>query len=108
MRSGDRKIRRAAHTPADCNTIGPHNESGYLVPLRLVAIASLEQRLAHVKVHSFSNPVGTGVVTGNVDVPNMITFGEVVKSLHKCGAVVCNDFTKCAPSAKDVFKDPVA
>ena len=40
--SGDRKIRGTAHTLADCNVISPHDRSGYLVPLRLVAITSLE------------------------------------------------------------------
>ena len=61
--SSDRKIRRTAHTPADCNTISPHDGSGYLVPLGLVAIASLEQCLVHVKVCLFSDPVRVGVVT---------------------------------------------
>ena len=38
----------------------------------------------------------------------MVTLGEVVEWLHKCGAIICDDFAKCAPSAKDVFEDPVA
>ena len=107
MSSGDRKIRRTAHTSADSNTIGPHDGCGYLVPLGLVTIASLEQCLVHIEVCTFSNPVCTGVVTGNADVSNMITLGKVVESFDKCGAVVCDDFAKHAPSAKDVFKDPV-
>ena len=108
MGSGDRKIRRTAHTPTDCNTIGPHDGSGYLVPLGLVTIASLEQRLAHVEVCPFSDPVRVGVVTRNMYVSDMVTPGEVVERLHKCWAIICDDFTKRAPSAKDIFEDPVA
>ena len=37
----------------------------------------------------------------------MVTLGEVVECFHKCRAIVCDDLAKCAPSAKDVFKDPV-
>ena len=48
---------------ADCIMIGPHDGSGYLVPLGLVTIASLEQHLAHIKVRLFSNPIHVGVVT---------------------------------------------
>ena len=92
----------------DCNTISPYDGRGYLVPLGLVTITSLEQHLAHIEVRTFSNPICTGVVTGNVDVLNMVPLGEVVKSFHECGAIVHDDFAKCAPSAKDVFKDPVS
>ena len=49
--------------PVDCNTIGPHDGSGYLVPLGLVTITSLEQCLAHVEVCPFSDPIHAGVVT---------------------------------------------
>ena len=86
---------------ADCNMVGPHDGCGYLVPLGLVTIASLEQCLVHVKVCTFSNPVCAGVITRNVNVLNMVLLGEVVKSFHECGAIVHDDFTKCAPSAKD-------
>ena len=103
--SGDCKIRRTAHTSADCNMISPHDGCGSLVPLGLITIANLEQCLAHIKVCSFCNPICTGIITKNVDVSNMVTLGEVVKSFHECGAIVCDDFTKHAPSAKDVFKD---
>ena len=92
---------------ADCNTIGPHDGHGYLVPLGLVTITSLEQCLVHVKLCTFSNPICMGVVTGNADVSNMIMLGEVVKSFDECGAIVHDNFAKRAPSAKDVFKDPV-
>ena len=91
----------------DCNMIGPYDGSGYLVPLGLVAIASLEQCLAHVEVCTFSNPICTGVVTRNADVSNMITLGEIAKSFDECRAIVHDNFAKHAPLAKNVFEDPV-
>ena len=92
----------------DCNMISPHDRSGYLVPLGLVTIASLEQCLVHIKVDSFCNPVCTGIVTQNVDVLDMIALKEVVECFHECGAIVHDDFAKHAPLEKEVFKDSVA
>ena len=105
--SSDCKIRRASHTLVDCNTVSPHDGHGCQVPPGLVTITSLEQHLAHVKVCPFSNPICIRVVTRNANVSDMIVLGEVVKCFHECRVIVGDDFAKCAPLAKDVFKDPV-
>ena len=35
-------------------------------------------------------------------------FFKVGKRLDECRPIVCDDFTQCAPSAEDVFKNPIS
>ena len=35
-------------------------------------------------------------------------FFKVGKHLDECRPIVCDNFTQCAPSAEDVFKNPIS
>ena len=78
------------------------------MPLRLITVACLEQHLVNVEMHSFYNAIHTRVISQNSNVVNVVSLAQIVKGFNEGGAVVCDDFTKSAPSAKNIVEYPIA
>ena len=38
---------------------------------------------------------------------DVVALGQVSEHLDECWAIICDNFTKCTPSAEDVFEDPI-
>ena len=108
MSTGYCKIRRTSHASADSNAICPHNRSDHRMPLRLIAIACLEQCLVDVKMRPFHDAVCARVISRDSNVANVVSLAQIIKGFNESGAVVRDDVRKTAPSAKDIVKNPIA
>ena len=78
------------------------------MPLRLIALACLEQRLADVEMRPFHDAVCMRVISQDSDVANVVPLAQIVEGFNEGGAVVHDDLTKSAPSAKDIVEYPIA
>ena len=108
MSTGYCKIRRTSHASADSNAICPHNRSDHRMPLRLIAIACLEQSLANVEMRPFHDAVCARVISRDLNVANVVSLAQIIEGFNKGGAIVRDDLTKSAPSAKDIIEYPIA
>ena len=59
-------------------------------------------------MHSFYNAIHARVISRYLNVANVIALAQIVKGLYECGAVVHDNFTKSAPSAKNIIEYPIA
>ena len=48
------------------------------------------------------------VVPQYLDMSDVVPLLQVGERFDECRPVVSNDLTKCAPSAQDVFEDPIS
>ena len=78
------------------------------MPLRLIAIACLEQRLADVEMCPFHNAVCTRVISQDSNVANVVSLAQIIEGFNKGGAIVHDDLRKSTPSAKDIVEYPIA
>ena len=108
MSTGYCKIRRTSHASADSNAICPHNRSDHRMPLRLIAIACLEQSLANVEMRPFHDAVCARVISRDLNVANVVSLAQIIEGFNKGRAIVHDDLTKSAPSAKDIIEYPIA
>ena len=58
-------------------------------------------------MRSLDYAVGAGVVAGDANVIDVVLFGEMGECFDEGWSVVGDDFDEGAPSAEDVFEDPV-
>ena len=93
---------------SDSNAICPHNRSDHGMPLRLIAIACLEQGLANVKMRPFHDAVCARVISRDSNVANVVSLAQIIEGFNEGGAVVHDDLRKSAPSAKDIVEYPIA
>ena len=78
------------------------------MPLRLIAIACLEQHLADVEMHPFHNAVCARVISRDLNVANVVSLAQIIEGFNKGGAVVHDNLRKSTPSAKDIIEYPIA
>ena len=74
------------------------------MPLRLIVIACLELCLANVEMCSFHNAIHVRVIPRDSNVANVVSLAQIVKGFNEGGAVVHDDLTKSAPSAKNIVE----
>ena len=78
------------------------------MPLRLIAIACLEQSLANVEMHPFHDAICARVISRDSNVANVVSLAQIIEGFNEGGAIVHDDLTKSAPSAKDIVEYPIA
>ena len=78
------------------------------MPLRLIAIACLEQSLANVKMRPFHDAICARVISRDSNVVNVVSLAQIIKGFNEGWAIVRDDLTKSAPSAKDIVEYPIA
>ena len=78
------------------------------MPLRLITIACLEQRLADVEMRPFHDAVCTRVISRDSNVANVVSLAQIIEGFNEGGAIVRDNLTKSTPSAKDIIEYPIA
>ena len=78
------------------------------MPLRLIAIACLEQCLADVEMRPFHDAVCAKVISRDSNVANVVSLAQIIKGLNEGRAIVRDNLRKSAPSAKDIVEYPIA
>ena len=78
------------------------------MPLRLIAIACLEQSLANVEMRPFHDAICMRVISRDLNVANVVSLAQIIEGFNKGGAIVHDDLRKSAPLAKDIIKYPIA
>jgi hypothetical protein len=63
-------------------------------PLSLVSVDGFEEGLSYVKVGSFDQAIGMGIVSTYVNMTDVVLLHEVLHCCDECRAIVCNDFGK--------------
>ena len=77
------------------------------MPLRLIAIACLEQCLADVEMCPFHDAICVRVISQDSNVANVVSLAQIIEGFNEGGAVVRDDVRKSAPSAKDIVEYPI-
>ena len=78
------------------------------MPLRLIAIACLEQHLADVEMCPFHDAVCVRVISRDSNVANVVSLAQIIEGFNEGRAVVRDDLRKSALSAKDIVEYPIA
>jgi hypothetical protein len=54
-----------------------------------------------------STSIGLQIITGNVDMTNIVLFLKMRECLHKWRAIICDNLAECAPMAQDILENPI-
>ena len=50
----------------------------------------------------FHNAICMRVIPQDLNVVNVVVLAQIIRGFYECGAIVCDNFTKSAPLAKNI------
>ena len=59
-------------------------------------------------MYSFHNAICVRVISQDSNVANVVSLAQIIEGFNEGGAIVHDDLTKSAPSAKDIIEYPIA
>ena len=59
-------------------------------------------------MRSFHNAIHARVISQDLNVVNVVLLAQIVEGFNEGRAIVCDDFTKSAPLAKNIVEYPIA